>query len=234
MVGAEAARILGVKGGSPLRLGGSSFTVLQAADAPPDGLDRAVFMPLAAAQRVLGRLGEISALRLGGCWCRIDVATLAGQVERLLPGTRAVTVAGMIEAQKGSVATMQRYSGVLHATGIGVVALVIASLVASQARRRRREPRAPHRHRRSPGPHGRAPGRCRPRRRGHWAVSGWLAAVPAARRLGQELLDAPLAAPGELCSPLDPARRRGERGRRRVPRVDRAAALDPTVVLRES
>ena len=41
-------------------------------------------MPLAAAQRVLGRPGELSALRLGGCWCRIDVATLAGEVEKLV------------------------------------------------------------------------------------------------------------------------------------------------------
>ena len=233
VVGAEAARVLGVKGGSPLRIGGSSFSVLQVADAPPDGLDRAVFMPLAAAQRVLGRPGEISALRLGGCWCRIDVATLAGQVERLLPGTRAVTVAGMIEAQKGSVATMQRYSGVLHATGIGVVGLVIAALVASQARRRRREIGLL-------GAIGAPPGRTAGLLTLQAAtagalggLAGWLGSVPAVRWLGREVLDAPLSAPGELLVPAILLATVVSAVAAAFPAY-RAAALDPTVVLRES
>jgi putative ABC transport system permease protein len=139
VLGREAARTLGVGAGGTFRLGDQAFSVLQIADPAPDGLDTAVFMPLAAAQRALGRPGELSALRLGGCWCRIDVATLAGEVEKLLPGTRAVTVAGMVKAQKGSVETMQRYSTALQVTGGAVIALVIGALAASQARRRARE-----------------------------------------------------------------------------------------------
>jgi putative ABC transport system permease protein len=232
VVGAEAARLLGVAQGSPLRLGGSAFGVLEVTDAPPDGLDRAVFMPLAAAQRLLGRPGQISALRLGGCWCRIDVATLAGQVERLLPGTRAVTVAGMIQAQQGAVATMQRYGGVLHATGVGVVALVVAALVASEARRRRREIGLLTAIGAPPGRVGRLLTAQAAVSGAVGGLAGWLLAVPAAGRLGLELLEAPLAAPGDLLVPSILLAAAASAAAAAIPAF-RAASLDPTVALRE-
>jgi len=139
VLGRSAARALGATEGSAFRLGGDVFSVLQITAAPPDGLDDGVFMSLPAAQRLLGRPGEITALRLGGCWCRIDVPTLATTVEKVLPGTRAVTVAGMLKAQKGAVATMQRYSGAVHAVGLVLVVLVVGAVAASHARRRVRE-----------------------------------------------------------------------------------------------
>lgn len=233
VVGDAAARILGVRAGSPLRLEGESFIVLQVADAPPDGLDRGVFMPLATAQRLLGRPKEISALRLGGCWCRVDVATLAGQVERVLPGTRAVTVAGVIAAQKGSVATMQRYSAVVNAAGLGIVALIIGALVASQARRRRREIGLLV-------AIGAPPARTAGLMTAQAAVAGaaggaagWLLSVPAVRQLGPAMLGAPLPAPVELFVPSVVLAATVSAVAAALP-ARRAASLDPTVVLRET
>lgn len=233
LLGPEAARALGVGAGGTFRLGGQVFSVLQVADAPPDGLDAGVFMPVGAAQRVLGRPGELSALRLGGCWCRIDVATLAGEVEKLTPGARAVTVAGMVKAQKGSVATMQRYSTVLHVTGIAVVALVIGALAASQARRRARElgllvaVGAPPRslallftlQAAVAGAVGGAAG---------WAIAG-----PLTRHLGAALLGNALAPPVGLLVPAAALAALVSALAASIPAA-RAAALDPTVVLRES
>jgi putative ABC transport system permease protein len=232
-LGPEAARALGAGAGGTFGLGGQVFSVLQVADAPPDGLDAGVFMPLAAAQRVLGRPGELSALRLGGCWCRIDVATLAGEVEKLTPGARALTVAGMVKAQKGSVATMQRYSAVLHATGIAVVALVIGALAASQARRRARElgllvaVGAPPRtlallftlQAAIAGAVG--------------GAAGWAIAAPLSRHLGASLLGNALVPPAGLLLPATILAALVSALAAFVPAA-RAAALDPTVVLRES
>ncbi|WP_242344634.1 ABC transporter permease [Anaeromyxobacter terrae] len=233
ILGAEAARALGVAAGGTFSLGGRAFLALRIADPPPDGLDGAVFMPLAAAQRVLGRPGELSALRLGGCWCRIDVATLAGEVEKLVPGARAVTVAGMVKAQKGSVETMQRYSTVLHLTGFAVVALVIGSLAASQARRRARElgllvavgasPRALAGMFALQAAIAGAVG----------GVVGWALAAPLTRQLGASLLASPLAPPAGLLLPAAGLAALVSAGAALVPAA-RAASLDPTVVLRES
>lgn len=232
-LGPEAARTLGVGSGGTFQLGGQVFSVVQIADAPRDGLDRGVFMPLATAQRVLGRPGQLTALRLGGCWCRIDVATLAGEVEKLVPGSRAVTVAGMIKAQQGSVATMQRYSGVLNATGFLVVALVVGALAASQARRRTREL-------------GLLVAIGAPPRRlaavftlqaaiagAIGGLAGWAIALPLTRRLGAAVLGAPLAPPAELLVPAVALAAAVSAVAALVPAA-RAASLDPTVVLRES
>lgn len=137
--GAELSRRLGLREGSTLQLGGESLRVLGIAETAPAGLDEAVFVSLPVAQRVLNRPGQINALELGGCWCRIDVAALAKQVEQILPGSRAITLAGMEAAQKGSVATVRRSSKVSFAAGIGFVAVALAALTTAQVRRRRRE-----------------------------------------------------------------------------------------------
>jgi predicted lysophospholipase L1 biosynthesis ABC-type transport system permease subunit len=232
VVGPTAARILGVQEGSFLPLGNEVFSVLQVADPPPDGLDAAVFLPLSAAQRVLRRPGEITALRLGGCWCRVDVATLASQVEDLLPGSRAITVAGMIQAQKGAVSAMKRYSGVLHVAGLAVVALVIAALVVSQTRRRIREigllaaigapPAALARIITAQAAlTGLAGG-----------LAGWVVAGPLLDRLGAATLGASVALPGELLLPAVILPVAVSALAAAIPAF-RATNLDPTAVLRE-
>lgn len=233
LLGPAAARTLGVGPGGTFRLGGQVFSVLQVVDAPPDGLDAGVFMPLATAQRVLGRPGELSALRLGGCWCRIDVATLASEVEKLGPGARAVTVAGMLRAQQGSVATMQRYSTALLATGIVAVALVIGALAASQGRRRARElgllvavgapPRALALLFTLQAAIAGAVG----------GVAGWVVAGPLTRHLGTSLLGEALAPSPGLLVPATALAALVSALAAAIPAA-RAASLDPTVVLRES
>lgn len=234
VVGRQAALALGAsRPGATFRLGEGTFSVLQIADAPPDGLDNGVFMPIAAAQRVVGRPGELSALRLGGCWCRMDPAALAGEVEKILPGARAMTVAGMLKAQKGSVATMQRYSGVLRGVGVVTIALVIGGLAASQARRRARELGLLV-----------AVG-ARPRQLAAVFTAqaaatgalggalGWLAAAPVTNRLAASMLGTTLVpAPGLLAQAV--AISAAVSALAAVLPAARAAALDPIVVLRES
>ena len=233
VLGPAAARTLGASAGGTFRLGDRTFSVLQVSDAPADGLDAAVFMPLAAAQRVLGRPGALSALRLGGCWCRIDVATLAGEVEKILPGSRAITVAGMVNAQKGSVATMQRYSTVLNLAGFAVVALVVGALASSQARRRSRElgllvaigtpPRALARLFTLQAAVAGALG----------GALGWAVAYPLTKRVGVALLGGPLVPAPGLLVPVVGLAALVSAIAATIP-AHRAAALDPTVTLRES
>lgn len=137
--GREAARRLGIQQGSILSLGSQSVRVLGIAGTAPSGLDEAVFVSLPVAQRILRRFEDINAVELAGCWCRIDVAALAKKVERILPGSRAITLAGMEAAQRGSVATVQRSSTISLAAATGFVALALGALTTAQVRRRRRE-----------------------------------------------------------------------------------------------
>lgn len=233
VLGREAARATGLAPGQSFRVGEVTFQVLQVTDAAPDGLDGAAFMPLGAAQRALGRPDQLSALRLGGCWCKVDVATLGQEVEKLLPGARALTVAGMLAAQQGSVATMKRYGGVIDAAGLALVGVIVATLVISQARRRTRELGLLVAIGAPPGKvawlltlQGAAVGAA-------GAVVGWLAAIPLARGAGEALLGSALAPAAGTFLPAVGLAALVSAIAATVP-ARRAAALDPTVVLRES
>lgn len=233
LAGAEAARRLGVGVGATVTIGGVPLRIIDVIDSAPEGLDNAVFVPLATAQQALGRPGEVNALQLGGCWCRVDVPTLAANVEKLLPGSRALTVAGMAKAQKGSVATMARYSSMLHVAGGSLVAAVVAALVSSQARRRVREVglliaiglppvRVVSTMVLQSGVVGLL-----------GALGGWLLAVPATRHLATRLLGVPVVPSAELLIPVLAATVLLSVLVALAP-AWRASTLDPTVVLRES
>ena len=86
----------------------------------------ALFLTLGDAQRILHKPGQINALRMGGCWCSLDIAAFAADVEKTLPGTMAITVDGMAKAQIQINEMMERYSVVLWVVG---TVLVIASIV---------------------------------------------------------------------------------------------------------
>ena len=233
VLGPAAARATGLVPGQALEIEGARLTVVRVLDVAPDGLDDAIFMPLTTAQAVLGRPGQLSALRLGGCWCRIDVAALAVEVEKLLPGSRAITLAGVVAAQKGSVATMKRYTNVANGFGLAVVAAIIGTLLASRVRRRTREIGLLVA---VGGPPALVGGMVVVQALAMGAagaLGGWLLAIPLTRHLGDAFLGAPLAPPPDLL-PLSvvvvslvslvaaglPARS--------------AVNLDPVVVLRES
>ena len=139
VLGPGAARKLAAGPGHIVPIARAPVSIAGVLESAPDGLDDAVFVPLSDAQRILRRPGAITALRLGGCWCRIDVAALGREIERILPGTKAVTVAGVLNAQKGSVAETARYAAWLLAAGAFLVAALVAALVVSQTRRRSRD-----------------------------------------------------------------------------------------------
>jgi putative ABC transport system permease protein len=105
----------------------------------PDGLDIGLFTSLGMSQKVLNKPGEINAMRLGGCWCSVDVTVLASQVEDTLPGTKAITVEGMIKAQKGTVETVKRYSAIIYAVAIILIIVIVSILISSQVRRQKRQ-----------------------------------------------------------------------------------------------
>lgn len=139
VLGLEAARRLGVKPGDIVSVSGRKLIIAGVTTFPPDGLDVGIFTSLPAAQRILGRPHKINSMRLSGCWCRLDVPTLATRVDKLLPGTKATTVAGMLQAQKGTIAQVKRYSTVIHWIAILLVGGIVFLLMAYQVRRHVRE-----------------------------------------------------------------------------------------------
>jgi predicted lysophospholipase L1 biosynthesis ABC-type transport system permease subunit len=233
VLGPAAARRLGVDRGGTFQVAGRGLSVLDVADPAPDGLDDAIFVPLPIAQLMLQRPGEISAARLAGCWCSIDVAALGTEIEKLLPGSRAITVAGTLAAQKGSVAEMNRWSGPMYAAGAVLVTGLVAALVASQARRRTNELGLLV-------AIGAPPARVAFAFVAQSAVLGaiagaigWALAVPASRWVGERVLGTAVSPPAGLFWTAVAIAAVVSAVASSIPAL-RAAAQDPTVVLRES
>lgn len=135
----EAAMQLGAREGAVLSVGGRDLTF---SGSPPKGatpVPGAVFVTLEDAQAILGKPAQISALRLGGCWCKIDVPTLGTQIERLLPETRAITAAGMLAAQKGTVEVVRRFSIAAQSGALLLVGAVIVLMLLHGVRQQKRD-----------------------------------------------------------------------------------------------
>lgn len=126
VLGAGIAKRAGISTNQYITVNNESLYVLMVADPPPKGMDMAVFVPLSTAQRILRTPGRINALYMGGCWCELDIAGFAKEVERMIPGIMAITIDGMGKAQTGIVEVMERYTVVLW---IVCSVLVIGSIV---------------------------------------------------------------------------------------------------------
>ena len=138
-LGETASTQLGLQRSGTLEVNGLQMTVDGVTTTPPDGLDVGVFGQLDLAQDALDRPGDINAMRLAGCWCRVDVPKLASQVEDLLPDTHAVTIAGMLKAQKGTVATAKRNSKVTLGVSVLLIGAIVILLMSSQVKRQIRQ-----------------------------------------------------------------------------------------------
>ena len=232
VLGAEAARRLRTTRGSRLQAGPLALSVLDVIADADEGLDEAVFVPLEAGQRLLGRPGQVNALRLAGCWCRLDVNALAAEVERSLPGSRAVTAAAMLDAQVGGLAEVRRYSGILVAVAAAMVAALAGAVVAAQARRRRREIGLLIAVGAAPGRIAGAMTALAALLAGAGGLAGWAFATPALGWLGAGSLGSAPAVPISLL----PAAVIGAASVAALAAwfpAQRAARADPTEVLRE-
>ena len=139
VIGEETARSLHLEQGSVFSLGGISLEASLVLNNGADGIGDNVFVSLRTAQKILKKPDAINAMNLGGCWCSMDVPALASKVEKILPGTRAITKAGIIKAQKEMVNVMGRYTGVFYTVALLLVGGTILFLILSQVRRYMRE-----------------------------------------------------------------------------------------------
>jgi putative ABC transport system permease protein len=139
LLGETASSRLGLNRSDNLAVNNLELMVDGVVARPPDGLDVGIFTSLETAQDALERPSQINAMRLAGCWCSLDVPTLASQVEQILPATRAVTVAGMLKAQKGTIAEAERYSAVTLLVAVILIGGVVVVLMLSQVRGEVRE-----------------------------------------------------------------------------------------------
>ncbi len=138
LLGADIAAATGLKAGSTVELFGEKLTV--SALLPTTGTvdDGRVFAHLHTVQQ-MARLGEVvNVIEIMGC-CEDVASGLVKQLGELLPGTKVVTIAQVVQTQVSINRMMQNLSCLFLVILVGMAGASIANATVSNIRERRRE-----------------------------------------------------------------------------------------------
>ncbi len=138
LIGADVAAYTGIKVGDKVKLLGESLSV--SAVLPTSGTvdDGRVFAHLHTVQR-LAKLGEVvNCIEIMGC-CDDIAKGLVNQLSSLLPGTKVITIAQVVQTQISVNRMMQRLSLLFLAILVVMAGAIIANATIANVRERRRE-----------------------------------------------------------------------------------------------
>lgn len=138
LVGADVAASLGTREGETLNLLGDEFSVV--AVLPETGTvdDSRIFAHLHTVQRLSGNDAVVSCIEIVGC-CKEISAGLVGNVNRLLPDAKVVTVAQVVATQNKINKMMERLSMIFLAIIVVLGGAGIANYMYANVFERRRE-----------------------------------------------------------------------------------------------
>ena len=124
ILGAEAARVLGITTAGKLAMNGREFTVsgvLEATGSQDDGL---VFAPLTVAQSLLGKDGQISMAEVAALCSGCPIEEMVRQISEVLPGAN---VMGIQQVVKGRMETLNHFQKFSY--GVSALVLFVGSLM---------------------------------------------------------------------------------------------------------
>jgi putative ABC transport system permease protein len=124
ILGAEAARVLGIPTASKFAMNGREFTVsgvLEATGSQDDGL---VFAPLTVAQSLLGKDGQISMAEVAALCSGCPIEEMVRQISEILPGAN---VMGIQQVVKGRMETLNHFQKFSY--GVSALVLFVGSLM---------------------------------------------------------------------------------------------------------
>jgi putative ABC transport system permease protein len=124
ILGAEAARVLGITTAGKLAMNGREFTVsgvLEATGSQDDGL---VFAPLTVGQSLLGKDGRISMAEVAALCSGCPIEEMVRQISDVLPGAN---VMGIQQVVKGRMETLNHFQKFSY--GVSALVLFVGSLM---------------------------------------------------------------------------------------------------------
>jgi putative ABC transport system permease protein len=138
VMGADLATQLQVKSGERLNVLGESFYVLNVLPATGTIDDERMFAHLHTVQRLSNSGPTVSVIEIMGC-CEDAATSLVGDLSAVLPGTKVVTIAQVVETQIAVNGLMSRMSWVFFSILLLVGGASIASVMYANVAERRRE-----------------------------------------------------------------------------------------------
>lgn len=138
LLGADVAALTGIKAGDKVNILGETLVVSAVLPSVGSVDDGRVFAHLHTVQR-LAKLGEVvNCIEIMGC-CEVVAQGLVKQLGDVLPGTKVVTIAQVVQTQVSVNRMMQRLSWLFLVILVSMAGASIANSTIANVRERRRE-----------------------------------------------------------------------------------------------
>lgn len=138
LIGSDIAAATGLKSGDKVKLLGETLSVSAVMPASGTVDDGRVFAHLHTVQRI-AKLGEVvNCIEIMGC-CEDIAKGLVGQLGTLLPGTKVITIAQVVQTQVSVNRMMQQLSWLFLVILVAMSGATIANATIANVRERRRE-----------------------------------------------------------------------------------------------
>ena len=139
IVGASAARTLGLTMGDYVRIGGRRFTVTGVLRETGSQDDSLLIVDLGAAQQVLREPGKLTLIEIAALYAGAPVDRIAGEIGAALPQAKVTAMQEAVKSRQQAVDQFRRFSYAIVGVVIAIEALVVFITVMGSVSERTRE-----------------------------------------------------------------------------------------------
>lgn len=139
MVGAEAARILGVAVGDVVSVSGRSMPVTGVLHATGSQDDHLVFTELATAQAILGKEDTVSLVEVAALCTACPITDMVQQISAVLPMAKVMAIQKVVKGRMETLAQFKKFSFGISAVIVLIGGLVVLVTLMGSVRERQRE-----------------------------------------------------------------------------------------------
>jgi len=124
LLGAEAARLLGLAIGDELRVETDALTVSGILDPSGSQDDHLLFTPLRTAQRILGKEGQVSMVEVAALCHGCPIEEMVDHISMVLPNTQVMAIQQVVESRMQAMDHFEKF-----AYGVCGVVIVVSGLM---------------------------------------------------------------------------------------------------------
>jgi putative ABC transport system permease protein len=139
LAGAEAARILGLELGKPLRVRGRELVVSGILDSTGSQDDQILFTRLDTSQSILGKEGRISMAEVAALCSGCPIEEMVKQISEILPGANVMAIKQVVKGRMETLDHFRKASYLLSAVVAFVGGLVVLVTMMGSVRERTAE-----------------------------------------------------------------------------------------------
>lgn len=139
LLGADVARMFGLKPGDEIEVAGETFQVTALLDPQGNEEDGLIFMQLLTVQRLSGLEDKLSLIEVAGLCYTCPIEEIVEDINNALPGATATAIIEAVKAREEVIDTFEKFAIAVAAVVVLIGALVVTLTMMSAVNERTRE-----------------------------------------------------------------------------------------------